>query len=173
MIVMLLALRRMPDGSARVVIVGVATLVPLLYYAIIAGSDSAWSLGQLRASGNAPLVWPVLVAFGPLLLLALLARRPQRDPRDQLLILWPLAALLVYLALGRDARGSALEGVTLPLAILAVRGWQRLALSRGWAYVALFLAIVPGAFYSAHTFYDTFRDRNVPFALAPRGAAGG
>jgi hypothetical protein len=50
---------------------------------------------------------------------------------------------------------------------MAVRGWRRLRLSAGLSYAALFLAIVPGAFYSAHTFHDTFHNRYVPFALAP------
>jgi hypothetical protein len=161
----LVAWRRFPPGSARVGLVALAAGAPLVYYAVIAGADAAWSLAQLRASGNAPLLWPLLVDYGPLLLLAVLALR-RTAPRDQLLILWPAAAFIVYCALTRNARGSALEGVTLPLAILAVRGWRHLRAPPALSYVALFLAIVPGAIYSAHTFHDTFYDHEVPFALA-------
>ena len=163
----LLALRRLPPNWKQIALVGLATALPLIYYAVLAGRDSAWSLAQLRSSGNSPLWWPLIVDFGPLLLLAWPARRWLRDPGQRLLVLWLLSVLAVYLALRSDARDTALEGLSLPLAIIAVRGWRALRLPRGWSYAALVLAILPGAFYSAHTFRDTFYDRNVPFALAP------
>jgi hypothetical protein len=163
----LVAVRRLPPGSTAIAIVGLATSLPLIYYAILAGTDPAWSLSQLQGAGNEPLLWPLVFTYGPLLLPALLVARIPRTPREQVLVLWPVAALLLYLVLGEDARTPALEGVSLPLAILAVRGWRRLHAARWVSVAALFLAMVPGAFYSAHTFRDTYHDREVPFALAP------
>jgi hypothetical protein len=160
----MLALRGWPPGSRQVAIAALATALPLIYYAVIGDADSAWSLSQLQSgSGEQPFGWPLLVAYGPLLLAAVPALRRQRDP---LLILWPLVALAVYVALGSGAREAALEGVTLPLSILAVRGWTRRSRSPALAFAVLLLAIVPGAFYSAHTFHDTFDDRAVPFELS-------
>jgi hypothetical protein len=167
LVMALIALKWTPPVLPKLVAVGVATGLPLVYYAVIAGSDSAWSLAQLRSSGNAPLLWPLLVDYTPLVLVSLVAMRRPRGVAGWIVVLWPLAALIVYLGLGLNARGTALEGITLPLAILAVLGWRRLRLAHRWSYVALFLAVVPGAFYSAHTFHDTFRDHYVPFGLAP------
>ena len=166
-VVGLLALRRGRGPWRELVVVAAALALPLIYYAIIAGSDSAFSLAQLRASGNSPLLYPLVADFGPLLVFGLLAWRRPRDVGEQILVLWPVAALMLYLVLGLNSRGTALEGVTLPLAVVAVRGWRRLRAPHWVGFAALVVAIVPGAFYSAHTFRDTFRDRAVPFALAP------
>lgn len=162
----LIGLRGFAGSLRRVAIPGVAVLVPLVYYVALARQSSTWSLSHLRAAGAAPLIWPLIVAFVPLALAALPARRVPRDRGEQILVLWPLAALLCYIGLGPGARGPALEGVSLPLAVLAVRGWRELHASRTVTITALTLAIVPGAFYSAHTFRDIYHDRDVPFALA-------
>ncbi len=156
--------RRVRRAIAGLVIPGLAVAAPLAYYAVLARVDPAWSLSALREGVSGPF-WPLLVAYVPLLLFALpdLGRR-RRTPLEQLLMLWPLAVAITYLALP-GSRDAALEGASLPLSVLAVQGWRRLGVSRAWAWAALVLAIVPGAFYSAHTFHDLFYSHDYPFTL--------
>lgn len=163
----LLVLRRFPPGWLGLVGASTVAGLPLVYYLLLASRDGAWSLSSLRASGVAATWWPLPLSFGPLLLFMLPAARRPRSVREQLLVLWPLAASVVYVALDSNSRGAALEGVALPLSILAVRGWRELSLSRGVALAALTLAAVPGAAYSAATFHDELGDRSAPYALAP------
>jgi len=106
-----------------------------------------------------------LVAYGPLVLVALPALRRPRTAGEQLLGLWLLAVLVTYLVLP-GSRDAALEGISLPLAILAVRGWRRWALSPVVSWAVVLLAIVPGAAYSADTFRDIFRSHDYAFALS-------
>lgn len=160
MLLALLALR--PALRRRLVVVGVATALPLAYYAVLAGLDSAWSLSLLREGVSGP-VWPLVFTLGPLLALASLGIRSRGTA---LLWLWLLAALLAFLALP-GSRDAALEGLSLPMAILAVGGWRRFSAPPWVACAALLLAIGPGAFYSAHTFRDLFRSHDFAFGLRP------
>jgi hypothetical protein len=162
----LLLSRRDPPSVRRLAVLAAVAAVPLVYYVILAQIDPAWSLTSIRAVGTSPMWWPLLVSALPLLLPALPALRRPKDAGEQILLLWPAAALAVYCGLGSGSRGAALEGVSLSLAVLAVRGWSRLQPSRLITYTVLFLAIVPGALYSAATFHDIFRSKEVPFGLA-------
>jgi hypothetical protein len=151
--------------KASVVIAAFATSLPLIYYAALAGADSAWSFSELRAGTSGP-VWPLVFDFGPLLLVALPAlRHGPANPLDQRLLLWLAAVAVTYIAFP-NSRDAALEGVSLPLAVLAVRGWRYLKASRTLGWIALALAILPGAFYSGHTFHDLFRSHDYPFAIS-------
>ena len=160
----LLALRRSAPGRARLAVAGLAPTLPLVYYAVLASIDPAWSLSELRSGSTGP-VWPLLLAYGPLVLVALPALRRPRTAGEQILCLWPVAVLIAYVALP-GSRDAALEGVSLPLAVLAVRGWRRLSVGPAMTWIVLLLAIVPGAVYSAHTFRDLFRSHDYPFALS-------
>lgn len=166
-VAVVLVVRRFPPGWLHLVGASLVAALPLIYYLVLPSSDPAWSLSSLRAAGVAASWWPLPLCFAPLLLFMLPAARWPRSTREQLLVLWPLAALAVYAALGSDSRGGALEGVALPLSILAVRGWRELSLGRGLAPAAVFLAAAPGAAYSVATFHDELLGRGVPYALAP------
>ena len=160
-----LLLNRRPAGRAGIAIPLVAACLPLVYYAVLARIDSAWSLSLLRSGTTGP-AWPLLVGYLPLIVVGLPALRQQWTAGKHLIGLWLLSAIVVYLLLP-NSRYAALESVSLPFAVLAIRGWRELHVSPAISAVALFLAIVPGAFYSAHTFRDILHDREVPFALAP------
>jgi len=162
-VALLLAWRRPRPGLAALA----AVALPLAYYAALVHLDHAWSLSHLRAAGDGAMWYPLAIVLGPLALAALPAARPPRSASEQLLVLWPLAALIVYIALGPDARASSLEGSALPLSVLAVRGWRSVSRSALISAAALVLAVVPGAVYGAQTFHDVFRAHAVPFALAP------
>jgi len=144
-----------------------AALLPLVYYAWLADRDSAWSLSQLRSASIGPEWWTLLAAIGPLALVAVGGLRRNINKGDEILLLWPLVALVTYVTLGADARGPALEGITLPLSVLAVRAWRQLSISPLISLLVLLLAIIPGAAYSAATFRDDLNDHIVPFGLHP------
>jgi hypothetical protein len=73
--------------------------------------------------------WALIASFGPLVALAALGLRRPRSDRDWMLILWPIATAAVYFLVPQFPP-HALSGVTVPLAILAVRGWAR---ASAWA----------------------------------------
>lgn len=107
-------------------IVAGATALPLLYGVILARADASWSLFQQHTIGSTvpgP-AWALLASFGPLVLLGLLGLQRPRSDREWLLLLWVLACIAVYLIVP-EFPPHALSGITLPLAILAVRGWER------------------------------------------------
>lgn len=125
----------------------VATAAPLLYYALLARFDPDWRrAGQANAGG--PLGLGLLfLALCPLLLPALAGciRRRRTDPTSLALWTWVLAALAVYLLVGAGLGTfpyHALQGVTIPLAVLAVRALARLTVPRGVAVLASMLAVV-------------------------------
>lgn len=99
---------------ARVAIVPVvATVLPPAYGVLVAHYDPWWGSFQTQSTVTpAGPLWAVVASFGPLGLFALLGVRR------------PLAAATAYLLIPQFP-SHALSGVTLPLAILAVRGWQR------------------------------------------------
>lgn len=143
----------------------VALLVPLIYYLVLSEVSADWSLGGLRNSFTLASTWTFLAVFGPVLVVAAYARPRNRDPTDALLWCWLAASALVFAVLRAPDRLWALDGTSVPLAILAVKAWQRRHWPSSVSGVALLLAIVPGAVYAAHTFRDYLNDDYGPFAL--------
>jgi len=95
-----------------------------------------------------PSVLLLAVALAPLLVFAVAgASHWRRTAQDQILVLWPLAALAVYFV-STGYSPHALEGLPLPLTVLAVRGWQRMKLSAWLAIAAIVVATIPGAIFS-------------------------
>lgn len=156
--------RHGPRDSLKLALAAAAAGLPLVYYAVLAAVEPAWSVSNLRA-GTSGDVWPLLVSYLPILVMAVPALRPPVRASERVLLLWIGAVVVTYLALW-SSRDAALEGVSLPLSVLAVKGFRALRLGRVWAWSAVALAIVPGAFYSAHTFRDLFYSRDYPFALS-------
>jgi hypothetical protein len=155
------------------------TGLPLVYYLVLGHLDLSWQLAR-QASKHSFSIWPILLYIAPLLLPALIAyRRPIRGFLDAATRSWPVASFVVFV-LSATAAGAtplhAFEGITIPLAVLAVRGVQsarwpatvrlpglarlptlsrRPSLSRlprlsrrpAFAAAAIALAVVPGAIY--------------------------
>jgi hypothetical protein len=85
-----------------------------------------------------------LIILGPSIALAALGvRRPGRDFHERMLLLWPLAALVAYLV-PTGGRFEVIAGLSVPLAVLIVRGWERLKVPRGVTALAL-AAMLAGA----------------------------
>lgn len=126
----------------------IGTGVPLLYYAILGKADIDWMLAQL-ASKHAFSFWSIAMACVPLLLPAVVAygRRPTTFLAAATRT-WPLGAFAIFLLSGTSFGATplhAFQGITVPLAVLAVEGFQMLGWSRlrrpvliGAVLVALF-----------------------------------
>jgi hypothetical protein len=161
----LVAWDRLARRNLVLIFPALATIAPLAYYWVLSlVSTEAWGLGQLRISWERPL-WATAFAIAPLLPLAALGLRTRRwSVQRRALVLWPFAAVCAYFLMGSDGH-PALEGITLPLAILSVQGWQSLRLPSAAAGALVFLSVLPGMAYSAHTSFDYIQVDQVPYLL--------
>jgi hypothetical protein len=110
-------------------------LVPLIYYYLLGKFNIDWQMGQAASKHGFP-AGSLALALGPLLLVALLGLRgPAGGFLGRATRLWPVAAVLIYLQALTSSGASplhAFDGVTVPLAILAVQGCTRLQYERGF-----------------------------------------
>lgn len=115
------------DRSWLVLAVPVAaTAVPIAYYGLLGRYSDAFQIvgeRQLQQPG----VRLTLVTLAPMIIAAwaALRLRPQKGAvGERLLFIWPLVCLALYFGLGTDDYSlHALNGITVPLGILAVRAW--------------------------------------------------
>ncbi len=104
-----------------------ATAAPIAYYALLSRFDSSWKL--IVEANQVPLgaTWVLVVALAPLAVPALFAyrHRPASFVATATLV-WPAAALGIYVLIGLGVAGNtplhALQGVSIPFAVLAVSG---------------------------------------------------
>ncbi len=130
------------------------TALPLLYYAVLGRTDSSWQLARGASKHSYPL-WSIFLALAPLLVPAVLGYRER--PRSFLAAatrVWPIGAVAIYI-FSASAVGAtplhAFQGITIPLAVLAVQGaqvagWRRLPHSRPLAILAVLVLTVPTTF---------------------------
>jgi len=126
----------------------IGTGIPLIYYAILGKTDINWKLAQI-ASKHSFSFWSIALAVTPLLVPAIFAylKRPTTFLAAATRT-WPLAAFGIFLLSGTSLGATplhAFQGITIPLAVLAVEGLQLLGWRRlprpvliGAAVVALF-----------------------------------
>ncbi len=163
----LLVTERFKAGSRPLLVAGGATAAPLLYYWILSRTDVAWRIGQAQSSVPRPSVGLLALALAPLVVLAVagLDRGP-RSSQARIVVLWPCSAVLVYFVSPGYAP-HALEGLVLPLTVLAVRGWQRLRLPGWLALGAIIVATVPGLARNLQIFRDAAHAGTPGMLLAP------
>jgi hypothetical protein len=142
---------------AAIGVTAAAAALPLLYYFVLSKADSAWRLAAhnelVRRPSIAALAWCLI----PLLpLVAAGARRPGRDLMERGLLLWIPACIACFAAIGAFS-SHALEGLGLPLGILAIRGWFRLRLPVALAALAIGLITIPGIADEIRAFHDSVR----------------
>jgi hypothetical protein len=144
-----------------------ATALPLAYYWALTRTDSSWQVVSQTSYGS-HLGWWLFLSLAPLVLLALpgIAQRP-RDIQERALLLWPPAALVVYFALQTSFFYHALAGLSLPLLVLAARGWRRLRPPRLVVVVVVAALIAPGV----ASLLDFFHDKAPDHFLTPGESA--
>jgi hypothetical protein len=97
-----------------------ATAAPVAYYSALAQFDRTWAAESANALPLLP-VWVLAISLAPLALPALFAMPGgSLDVQERILRIWPAASVATYL-LVPNYPYHAFEGITLPLAILAVR----------------------------------------------------
>jgi hypothetical protein len=150
-----LAVLRRLHGWAALAVPAIGAGLPLLYYYLLSHHDSAWKLAaQYEVIGRLPAI-VLLAGFGPLALIAACGvRRPDGDLIEQALLLWVGACVITYFA-NDSFSPHALQGLSLPFAVLAVRGWRRLRLPAVLGVAAVALITIPGLIYNARKFVRT------------------
>jgi hypothetical protein len=148
---------------AMAVLTVVLLALPLLYYFSLGHLDAVWTMAR-QHSRHVFQVSGVLIGGAPLLAFALLGYRGR--PSDLLeleLRVWIPAVVLLWVlsmtVLGATPQHT-INGITLPLAVLAVKGARRARLdrlprSRLVAGLAIAVGVVPGTAYMlayAHTY---------------------
>jgi hypothetical protein len=109
------------------------TAIPLAYYVLLGKADPSWQLAQAASKHSFPL-WSITLELAPLLLPALLAYR--KYPRTFLgaaTMVWPVAAFALFaISTTRFAATPvhAFQGITLPLAVLAIAGLRDIGFGR-------------------------------------------
>jgi hypothetical protein len=147
------------ERIGRFALTVILTGLPLLYYVLLGRADLSWRLAREASHHSFPL-WSILLVILPLLVPAALAYR--RRPRSFLAaatMTWPFAALAVFIVSASGAAATplhAFQGITIPLAVLAVQGvqgldWRRVRYHRAIAAVAVAAFTIPATVYELNT----------------------
>jgi hypothetical protein len=161
--------------AAGMLVILAAACAPAIYYAILERTDAAWELaGQVNAAGNqATWSWPwwaIVLSLAPLAVPAALSYRLEVPGWQEIAVrIWPFAALLIYLAPVGTFPYHAFQGMSIPLAVLAVQGvrsvWAR---PSPWLVVtALALMIVPGTVHRFEIAVNSVRAAGDPYFVFP------
>jgi hypothetical protein len=154
-----LRIRRLPPTPPRLLAATItACALPLAYYALLGHFDATWRLAGQINNQFPQSIRDLALTLLPLSLLAVVAfRRPPKSFIGAAVLAWPLCALAVFFGIYVTGVGTfpnhALEGISIPLAVLTVVGFNQLfgrlrspaLLVAGCvAVVALLLPVLPG-----------------------------
>jgi hypothetical protein len=148
-------LRRLAQPAATVI----ATALPLVYYEALYRLDPAWHAAQ-QASRHEYSLSGIIVPLVPLMIAAALAyRRRPRTFLDAATRAWPFAALAIFGLSQTGISGTplhAFDGITIPLAVLAVEGVQSIGFRRipAWRFIAIAVVaagVIPGSISQLQT----------------------
>ncbi len=163
---------RPPVGLA---LIPVAAALPALYYYLLSVKDPSWRLASEANSEGALTIWSwpwwaIVLTLLPLAIPAALAYRlPAPTWQEQAVRAWPPAVLLVYLAPIGTFPFHAVQGLALPLGILAVQGVTSVRPHPRPALVvaALAILIVPGTAHKLQVARDNVRAPLYPYYVDP------
>jgi hypothetical protein len=121
------AWRRRATDVPRLAIPAIAVALPLLYYFLLAKTNADWRAAQsINARDPGFPVLALLAALAPLGIFAAGGlRRPRGEVGEFLLLAWAPASIVLFLFISPTVPYHALEGLTLPLAVLAARAVRR------------------------------------------------
>ena len=172
---------RRPENLRRWVVLPAltvgATALPLVYYELLYRLDSNWHAAQ-AASKQVSSLSAILVPLLPLLIIGALGYRLRpRNFTDAALRAWPLAALLIFGVSQTGLAGAplhAFNGITIPLAVLAVQGVQALGFRRlpGWRLIGAAIvaaATIPAAISTISLANSWVRPYSYRATFIPRG----
>jgi hypothetical protein len=165
-----LAVWSRPRHAIALAVPGIGAALPLAYYYVLSHHDAAWHLASHYEVIPRLSALALLAGLGPLALIAVLGvRRPGDVLIEQALLLWVAGCFITYFA--NDAFAPhALQGLSFPWAILAVRGWRRLLLPAVLGVAAVALVTVPGLVYDGRKFVRTADSSTVQYYLTPGDA---
>jgi len=156
--------------SRRLAIPALAAAAPMAYEEILVHTDAAWHLDSIQNVAVHVSLWILLVALAPIVVPALVGVRALAPgPWRTVLVAWPLIAIVVYL-LTSEFPYHALEGISVPLAVLAVAGFRKLpraARGRSLGAAVVLAAVVPGAAYEITSLHDSLRTSAYAYSLSP------
>ena len=147
------------------------TALPLIYLAVLVKADMSWNLAQ-RASKHSFPLWSLTIAIAPLLVPALVAyRRPPATFLAAATRAWPVTAFGIFLASGTGLGATplhAFQGITVPLAVLAVEGVQML----GWRRLRrpMLIGTVLVAVFTIPATYYEINEARINIAPTPNGS---
>jgi hypothetical protein len=123
------------------------TVAPIAYYFALSHTNSSWQAVSQPNGFPHFGSWLILgLAPAALALPGFLGRAD--NVQERIVRLWPFAAILVYFALRESWFYHAFAGLSLPLAVLAVRGWQRFRLPRPVAVATCLALTLPGGVFA-------------------------
>jgi hypothetical protein len=164
----------LPRGRRRAAALpALALALPLAYYLGLQHFADAWRVAERQNEMPPDPPAGVLLALAPIAVLALAGvRRGPRDVQERALLAWPVAALAVHFFLSPTVPGHAFEGMSIPLAVLAARGVQRLALPLAATAALVALLVVPGLEVTAKFMHDEATSGREPHTVgAPEARA--
>jgi hypothetical protein len=142
-----------------------ATLAPMAYLYVLSRTNQDWRTFSLQNRAFHDPLWVLLAALLPLVVPALAGIRQKiADDQERMLLLWPLASVVVYLLVDQFPF-HALQGISIPLAVLAVRGWRRLSLPPLAGLAGVALLTLPGMAFQVDTFRTQVEHQYAPYWL--------
>jgi hypothetical protein len=152
-----------------------AAALPAVYYLVLGMADESWELAsESNAAGAQPEWswpwWAMVLTVLPLAVPAALAYRlPAPSWQDLAVRIWPFAALVVYLQPGGTFPYHSFQGLTLPLAVLAVLGAASLRWRPRPALVvaAVVVLVLPGFAHKLEVAADNVHVGADPYFIFP------
>lgn len=154
------------DRRYRVLAVPAAALLaPMVYEFLLSRLDVDWREDAAQNAGAHAELWLLLLALAPLVLPALAGLRlRETSDRERMLVLWAVGSLAVYFA-SPQFPFHALQGLTIPFAVLAVRGWRRARAHPALSAGAIALVTLPGLVFLVDTFRESRDSGLAPYVL--------
>lgn len=161
----------------RVLIVLAAGTLPAIYYAVLGQLDASWKLAsEVNRAGAQPLwewpLWAVALSLAPLLLPAMLGWWGGAKGWQSVAVrVWPFAVLVVYLQPFGTFPYHSIQGLVLPLSVLAVQGFTTrrpgwIPRPRIWWVIPVLVFLtVPGTLHKLRLIRNNIHDVAYPYYI--------